>query len=123
MPTLESGAGRTLFAPRPQRLGGPVQVVPIESLMRADTDLDSNCIVVDALDVDVLPLPAIARAVHWQRRLGPRGRVVLAVSQAAVRSLVASGLHTVLPHRLTLDQAIGVAAVATRAPDRALPES
>jgi hypothetical protein len=97
---------------------GSLRVIPIDQV-RNPVELTADAtVVLDATGVDNISLPTLARAVHWQRHVLSRGRVVLAVSQSAARCLIACGLHTVLPHRLTLESAMDAATASTgpRAP-------
>jgi hypothetical protein len=105
VPTTDETAGRDIV----------VQVVPISQLREACRSGEGR-IVIDALDVDRIAPTELACAVHWHRRLQLNGRLVLAVSRGAARSLAQSGLHTLLPHRFSLESAVDAARTDVRRP-------
>ena len=114
MPTVQTATRTNRATARRAGCDG-VRVIPISQLREARGSLEGR-IVIDALDVDCLALPDLARAVHWHRRLVRKGRLVLAVSSEAARSLAQSGLHTVLPHRFSMQSAVDAAAADIRRP-------
>jgi hypothetical protein len=91
-------------------------VIPIAQVSQVVDPTSDARIVLDATGVDTIPLQNLARAVRWHRRVLPRGRLVIAVSRSTARCLVACGLHTVLPHRFSLESALDAAAAGSGAP-------
>ena len=85
----------------------PVTVLDLDDLSRTVRFPRGSRVVVDATAPGEVSLPSLAAIVRWRRRLrAGGGNLVVAADGAVAAALTRTGLHWVLPHRPTVDDAV-----------------